>query len=217
MHRIRPLPGYLSKRLNGWRATDFNDNRAWYASLAERGQHPRAMVVSCCDSRVDPMAMFGAEPGDFFLVRNVANLIPPYAPDHDHHGTSAAIEYAVKALGVAHIVVMGHSGCGGVEACFDMCSGAAPELMEEKSFIGRWMDILAPGFEVVKDMKEGRPAQLTALEHQGVLVSVDNLLTFPFVQDAINEKRLSVHGIWVNIASGEMHEYHGDTRTFDPV
>ena len=122
------LPSYLTERYKGWVSSYFSQNKAWFARLAEEGQRPRAMVIQCCDSRVNAVAMFGAEPGDLFVVRNVANLVPPYNPDHQHHGTSAAVEYAVNVLKVAHIVVVGHSNCGGVHACHDMCAGKAPEL-----------------------------------------------------------------------------------------
>jgi carbonic anhydrase len=108
-----PLPSYLIDRYRLWHTQRFTDNRAWFARLASEGQRPRAMVVSCCDSRINAVEIFGAEPGDLFVVRNVANLVPPYNPDHQHHGTSAAVEYAVNVLKVAHIVVVGHSSCGG--------------------------------------------------------------------------------------------------------
>ena len=108
------------------------------------------MVISCCDSRVHVTSIFGAEQGEFFIHRNIANLVPPYSPNQDYHGTSAAIEYAVTALNISNIIVLGHSNCGGVSGCHDMCSGKAPELEKETSFIGRWMDILRPGFENVK-------------------------------------------------------------------
>jgi hypothetical protein len=107
MTHIRPLPGYLIQRFHGWRATTYQDNRAWYRRLAESGQHPRAMVISCCDSRVHVTSIFGADEGEFFIHRNIANLVPPYTPDGERHGTSAAVEYAVTSLGVAHIVVLG--------------------------------------------------------------------------------------------------------------
>ena len=126
----KPVPNYFVERFRAWRSNRFEDSKAWYARLMSEGQRPRAMLISCCDSRLDTVSMFGAEPGDLFVVRNVANLVPPYAADHSHHGTSAAVEYAVTALKVAHIVVVGHSSCGGVKACHDMCSGAAPELEE---------------------------------------------------------------------------------------
>ncbi|MEL7214938.1 MAG: carbonic anhydrase [Pseudomonadota bacterium] len=213
----RQLPAYLATRLRGWRATEFSDNKTWYAALADKGQHPRAMVISCCDSRVEPQKIFGTEPGEFFIVRNVANLIPPYAPDHDHHGTSAAIEYAVNSLGVAHILVIGHSQCGGVAACHDMCSGNAPELEKGDSFVGRWMDILRPGYERIKDLAGGRAAQVTALEQQGVRVSLQNLMTFPFVTEAIKAERLSIHGVWFDIGTGNMLAFDGAAQEFVPV
>ena len=123
---VRPLPSYLVQRFHGWKATAYQDNKAWYRRLAASGQHPRAMVISCCDSRVHVTSIFGADEGEFFIHRNIANLVPPYNPDGERHGTSAAVEYAVTALGVAHIVVLGHSNCGGVKGCHDMCSGLAP-------------------------------------------------------------------------------------------
>lgn len=210
-----PLPTYLAYRYKGWHATYYAENKAWFARLAADGQHPRAMVIQCCDSRVNAVQMFGAEPGDLFVVRNVANLVPPYSPDHQHHGTSAAVEYAVNALKVAHIVVVGHSNCGGVHACHDMCAGKAPELEETTSFIGRWMDILRPGYLKVVDRVEGEAAQKTALEHEAVLTSVNNLMTFPFVSKAVDEGMLTLHGTWLDIASGDLHVYDGEA--FGPV
>ena len=136
MHRIKPLPTFLLQRYQGWKATTYAENSAWYRRLATEGQRPRAMVISCCDSRVHVTSIFGADQGEFFIHRNIANLVPPFEPDGDHHGTSAAVEYAVNVLHVAHIVVLGHSRCGGVQGCIDMCEGRAPEL-EEKT-MGGW-------------------------------------------------------------------------------
>lgn len=205
MLTAHPMPSYLIDRFNSWKRMKFEDSRAWYARLMEDGQRPRAMLISCCDSRLDTVSMFGAEPGDLFVVRNVANLVPPYAADQNHHGTSAAVEYAVTALHVAHIVVVGHSSCGGVQACHDMCSGEAPELDEETSFVGRWMDILRPGYERVKETPGDRDARLRELEHEAVRTSLMNLLTFPFVREAVESDRLTLHGAWIDIGGGVMH------------
>lgn len=185
MKYAKPLPSYLSKRYAGWRATQFQENKAWYARLADEGQRPRAMIISCCDSRVHVTAIFGAETGEFFIHRNIANLVPVYTPSEDFHGTSAAIEYAVRYLHVSNLIVVGHSDCGGVASCLDMCCGKAPELEETSSFIGRWMDILRPGFERIKDLEGSDEERQTALEKQGVLVSLENLMTFPFVKEAV--------------------------------
>ncbi|MEL5875591.1 carbonic anhydrase [Cereibacter sphaeroides] len=205
MHNARPLPNYLVQRFHGWRATTFADNKSWYRRLSESGQHPRAMVISCCDSRVHVTSIFGADEGEFFIHRNIANLVPPYSPDGKQHGTSAAVEYAVTALGVAHIVVLGHSNCGGVKGCHDMCSGKAPQLEETSSFVGRWMDILRPGYERVKDLPEEE--RVTALEKEAVLVSIGNLMTFPFVREAVEREVLTLHALWTHIGEGSLEQY----------
>lgn len=205
MNLARPLPQYLVQRFHGWRATTYQDNKAWFRRLAESGQHPRAMVISCCDSRVHVTSIFGADEGEFFIHRNIANLVPPFNPDGEYHGTSAAVEYAVTSLGVAHIVVLGHSSCGGVKGCLDMCSGKAPALEEKSSFVGRWMDILRPGFERIKDLPDDlRPR---ALEKEAVLVSLQNLMTFPFVARAVEEERLTLHGLWNDTGEGSLEHF----------
>lgn len=216
MKLARPLPSYLVQRFHGWRATAYAENRAWYRRLATEGQRPRAMVVSCCDSRVHVTSIFGADQGEFFIHRNVANLVPAFQPDGEPHGTSAAVEYAVKALNVAHLIVLGHSGCGGVQGCHDMCSGQAPELEDRTSFVGRWMDILRPGYERIAGI--GDPAaQVRALEKQAVVVSLENLMTFPFVQAKVEADDLSLHGLWTDTGEGELYQYDGETGSFVEV
>jgi carbonic anhydrase len=199
-----PLPNYLIDRYRTWYTNDFTESRTWYARLAQDGQRPRTMIVSCCDSRVNIVEMFGAEPGDLFVVRNVAGLVPPWNPDHQHHGTSAAVEYAVNVLKVAHIVVVGHSNCGGVHACHDMCAGLAPELEEATSFVGRWMDILRPGYERVAAKVAEPEARKAALEEEAVLTSLRNLGSFPFVTDAVSGGLLTLHGAFVEIGTGTL-------------
>ena len=215
MNLARPLPSYLISRFHGWRATTYQDNKAWYRRLAESGQHPRAMVISCCDSRVHVTSIFGADEGEFFIHRNVANLVPPYNPDGEYHGTSAAVEYAVTSLGVAHIVVLGHSNCGGVKGCHDMCRGHAPQLEEKTSFVGRWMDILKPGFERVAHLPDD--AILQALEKEAVLVSLENLMSFPFLAEAVAGDRLTLHGLWNNTGEGTLEHYDPQRGGFVPV
>jgi carbonic anhydrase len=206
MEQARPLPAYLLRRYHGWRATEFAENRAWFARLSAEGQRPRAMIVSCCDSRVHVASMFGAETGEFFIHRNIANLVPPFEPGGGQHGTSAAVEYAVTALKVAHLVVMGHSQCGGVQGCLDMCEGRAPELSAETSFVGRWMEMLRPGAEAVAGIAEA-DARREALEKAAIVLSLENLIGFPFVREAVDAERLSLHGIWHDIAGGGLEVY----------
>lgn len=212
MDFAKPLPEYLVKRYHGWKATTYSENRSWYKRLAEEGQRPRAMVISCCDSRVHVTSIFGADQGEFFIHRNIANLVPPYNPDGEYHGTSAAVEYAVTALRVAHVVVLGHSGCGGVEGCYAMCSGHAPELEKSSSFIGRWMDILRPGYDRLDEGED--KVRLRALEKEAVLVSLENLMTFPFVKKAVEDGDLSLHGLWNHIGEGSLENYDPATHDF---
>jgi len=215
MGAVRPLPDYLVRRYQGWKATTYADNRAWYRRLAEDGQHPRAMIISCCDSRVHVTSIFGADQGEFFIHRNIANLVPPYESGSGQHGTSAAIEYAVTSLKVAHVIVLGHSICGGVQGCYDMCEGRAPELEARASFVGRWMDILRPGYE---RLPEGEDAvRVRALEKAAVLVSLENLQSFPFVAKATAAGDLTLHGLWTDIAEGGLETWDPETGEFVPV
>jgi carbonic anhydrase len=216
MPQARPLPAYLVQRYHGWKATTFAQNKGWYRRLATEGQRPRAMVISCCDSRVHVTSIFGADEGEFFIHRNIANLVPPCNPDDEYHGTSAAVEFAVTALKVAHLIVLGHSNCGGVNGCYAMCSGKAPELEQKSSFVGRWMDMLRPGYERVKDLPEERD-RLLALEKQAVLISLENLMTFPFVRAAVEAENLTLHGLWTELGEGGLEQYDADTGAFVPV
>lgn len=214
MHRVRPLPAYLVQRYHGWKATGYQENRAWYKRLATEGQRPRAMVISCCDSRVHVTSIFGADQGEFFIHRNIANLVPPFEQDGAQHGTSAALEYAVTALAVAHVIVLGHSQCGGVQGCIDMCEGRAPELEKETSFVGRWMDILRPGYERVREIAGDKA---TALEKESVVVSLRNLMTFPFVKQAVDDEKLTLHGVWTDIGEGGLEYWDAASGQFTPV
>lgn len=216
MHRLKPLPGYLLQRYQGWKATTYSENKAWYERLADEGQRPRAMVISCCDSRVNVTSIFGADQGEFFIHRNIANLVPPYEPDGDHHGTSAAVEYAVTVLNVAHLIVLGHSKCGGVLGCLDMCKGNAPDLEKPESFVGRWMDILRPKYDLVADIEDA-DEQALALERLAVQTSVENLFTFPFVLERYEADKLSLHGLWLDIGAGQLEFYQPSSGSFQPV
>jgi len=216
MENLRPLPDYLMTRYRNWKATSFRENSTWYRRLAEEGQRPRAMVISCCDSRVHVTSLFGAGPGEFFVHRNIANLIPPNEGDGSYHGTSSALEYAVVSLRVAHLVVVGHSGCGGVGACHAMCAGKAPELEHPQSFVGRWMDLLRPGFERVRHLGDEQ-TRIAALEREGVVVSLENAQTFPFVRAALETGTLSLHGVWHDIATGDLEVLDAQTGRFQHI
>lgn len=214
MHNVTPLPDYLVNRYKDWKGDKFLKKQAMHHKLATEGQSPKVMVISCCDSRVHVTSIFGAETGEFFIHRNIANLVPPFIEDDTHHGTSAAIEFAVTALKVEHLVVLGHSQCGGVRHCHDSCHGDLPA--HNTGFVDRWMDILRPGFERVRHI-EDNAARVTALEHTGVLIAIENLLGFPFVQEAVASGQLSLHGLWHSIGDGVLMSYDSESDTFQPV
>ena len=212
-----PLPSSLVSRYHGWKATSFKENKAWYARLAEGGQNPRTMIISCCDSRVHATSIFGADTGDFFIHRNIANLVPPYAPNEDYHGTSAAVEYAVTALGVTNLIVMGHTLCGGIQGCHDMCSGKAPELERTTSFVGRWMDILRPTYEKVASGGGTDTEQIKRLEHEGILTSINNLMSFPFVSKLVDAEDLALHAVILDISDGTLEQFDPLIGSFCPI
>ncbi|GAA5075472.1 carbonic anhydrase [Roseibacterium beibuensis] len=213
MHRVKSLPKYLLDRYHDWMEHSFPESREWFRKLAEEGQSPRAMVIACCDSRVAINSIFGQRTGELFVHRNIANLVPPYTPDGQHHGTGAAVEFAVTSLKVEHILVMGHSNCGGVRGCIDMCTGHNEALLEQKSLVGRWLDVLRPGFEQVKDI-EDKAMRQTALEKEGIQVSLENLLGYPFVKEAVDAGQLTLHGIWANISDMDLETFDGSVRRF---
>lgn len=216
MLRARPLPPHLVQRYRGWRATTFAESRSWFRTLVAEGQRPSAMVIGCCDSRVMIEAIFGVEPGEFFVHRNIAALVPPFDPGGDLHGTSAAVEMAVTALEVPHVIVLGHSSCGGVRGCHDMCAGLAPELASGTSFVGRWLGLLRPGYERVAAIPD-EAERLRALEREAVLTSLRNLATFPDVARRVEDGALALHGLWIDIAEGTLHGWDPDAGAFAPL
>ena len=171
-----------------------------FAELALTGQNPDVMIIGCCDSRVSPEVIFNTRPGEVFVVRNVANLVPPFTPDGELHGTSAALEYAVQALKVKHIVVMGHARCGGIRAFADDSQGP----LSPGDFIGRWITLLKPAAEKTggRGVNETLPAFIERLALAGVHSSLANLRSFPCVQILEQKGRLQLHGAYFDVATG---------------
>lgn len=195
------LPTELLEGYRAFRGTRFVDERERYRALAARGQTPEVMVIACCDSRAAPEVIFNAGPGQIFVLRNVANLVPPYRPDGEYHGTSAALEFAVQNLKVKHIVVLGHGACGGIQAALD----PPAEPLSPGDFIGKWMDLLAPAAEEIGSDQSltGAERQL-ALERVSIRHSIANLRSFPCVSLLEQKGRLDLHGAWFDIAAGDL-------------
>lgn len=206
------LPQHLTEAYYNWQASDFQDQKAKFEKLISDGQHPQAMIISCCDSRVQTTNIFGVSEGDFFIHRNIANFVPPHHSQADSHGTGAAIEYAVTALGVKHIIVVGHAMCGGVQGCYDLHSGANPALADPSSYVGQWVSLMRPSFDAIAGTDQETDGR--ARERANVVVSLAHLAEFPFVKAAMETGHLQIHGLWHDIAEGTMWEFQEDGGIF---
>jgi carbonic anhydrase len=181
-----------------------------YRELAEHGQTPEIMVIGCCDSRVSPEVIFDARPGELFVVRNVANLVPPYEQDGKYHGVSAALEFGVGVLKVKHIVVLGHAHCGGVRAYAEDAEPISPG-----DFIGRWMSLMAPAAEKVGPRGSlSRADYLERMEKASVVNTLDNLMTFPRLRKLIERGAVTLHGAYFGVATGELSVFDKATGEF---
>lgn len=196
------FPEHLTDRFHRFKFRHFDQNRDHYEELANFGQSPDVMIVSCCDSRCDPETIFSAMPGELFVVRNVANIIPPYETGGKFHGVSAALEFAVLNLRVKHIVIMGHSGCGGIKAAMEQSSAIQTESM----FISRWMSILDDcRLRVLSSHQtSSRKTVLDTMEREAIKVSLANLRSFPFITDLENKNKISLHGAYFDIGTGNL-------------
>jgi carbonic anhydrase len=186
-----------------------------YRVLAEKGQSPEVMVIGCCDSRVSPEVIFDAGPGELFVVRNVANIVPPYSPDGQAHGVSAALEFGVGALRIKHIVVLGHARCGGVKAYAD---DDEREILSPGDFIGKWMSLMTPAAEKLGPRGAMPPDEYQArLEQANVVNGLDNLMTFPRLAKLIEKGKIATHGAYFGVATGDLSVLDKATGKFEPV
>jgi carbonic anhydrase len=184
-----------------------------YRELAEHGQTPEIMVIGCCDSRVSPEVIFDARPGELFVVRNVANLVPPYETDGKYHGVSAALEFGVGVLKVKHIVILGHAHCGGIRAYAEDAEPISPG-----DFIGRWMSLMAPAAEKVGARGSmSRADYLERMEKASIVNTLDNLMTFPRLRKLIERGAVKLHGAYFGVAKGELSVLDRATGEFRPV
>jgi carbonic anhydrase len=197
------LPPRLLSGYRSFKARRFAAESERYRALGEGQQKPSIMVIGCCDSRVAPEAIFDAGPGEIFVVRNVANLVPPFAPDGRHHSTSAALEFAVLSLGVEHIVIMGHGRCGGIRAVI-----GPGDPLSTSDFIGKWMSAIRDVVAMApRTAGEDAHSFETSVERASVEHSLANLRTFPWVRRREVDRQLALHGAWFDIALGELHVY----------
>jgi carbonic anhydrase len=208
------FPERLIEGYHAFLSSRFTVEQGRYRELAEGGQSPEIMVIGCCDSRVSPEVIFDAHPGELFVMRNVANLVPPYTPDGAQRAVSAALEFAVQALKVKHIVVLGHARCGGIRAFAERGEPLSPG-----DFIGKWMELLAPAAASIGPQKNhsNLADYLNQLEHASAIKMLDNLMTFPCVRILVERKRLHLHAAHFDVATGMLSVFDPETKIFASV
>ncbi len=204
-------PHELVQGFRRFRERHFTRDDALYRQLVAQGQTPRILVVACCDSRVDPAIVLDCAPGDLFVIRNVANLVPPSENHGGHHGTSAALEFGVRNLGVQHIIVLGHAHCGGIHALMN-----ASGEQDSESYIGDWMRLVAGARAgVEQDMPDAsQEARLRSCEQSAILVSLNNLMTFTWVRERVERGVLTLHGWYFDIERGLLLSHDAQTGKF---
>ncbi len=204
----------LMQGYRNYRDGSYEQSRPLIEDLVARGQHPEVAVIACSDSRVDPAILFQADPGDLFVIRNVANLVPPMEQEGTYHGTSAALEFAILGLGVKHLIVLGHAHCGGIKAMMTPDPGD-----NTYSFLPSWVSMLAAAHRrVLATMSQAdEDARTRACEQNAVLVSLENLTTFQWVRERVENGTLQLHGWYVDIAVPELSAYDGKVGKFIPV
>ena len=210
-NKLSPLPKFLIDRYKNWKSNKYTKKSEKFRKLASFGQSPSTMVISCCDSRVHATSIFGADEGEFFIHRNIANLVPLYSSDGENHGTSAAIEYAIKELKVQHLVILGHQDCGGIKYGHHMHSSSVNSNYE---FINKWLSIILPAYNnIQKDTSEQK--QIHQLEQESIKASINNLFSFPFIKKAVDDNSLLIHGLIHDIGSGNLMFLNPVTENFE--
>jgi carbonic anhydrase len=213
----RNLPDDLLAGYRAFVSSRLPDEQARFKELSEKGQKPKVMLIGCCDSRVPPEVIFGAGPGELFVMRNVANLVPTYGPDANLHGTSAALEFAVMGLRVEHVVVMGHAQCGGVRSYVQNEIDPYSRPLSPGDFIGQWMTLIKPAAARIGPPAEPVEDYIERLAKESVRQSLDNLRTFPWVKTLEDRGHLKLHGAWFGVADGRLQTLDEKTGAFAPV
>ncbi|MHB1591880.1 MAG: carbonic anhydrase, partial [Sulfuricella sp.] len=207
---------HIEKLVDGFkrfRSNNYEENHALFDRLTKQGQSPKTIVVGCCDSRVDPAIVTDCDPGDLFIIRNVANLVPPFETSGNYHGTSAALEFGVRNLEVENIIVLGHAQCGGIRVLLNQAPGAGPQ----EGFVSSWMKVASHARNRVLSRMHGEPLekQARACEQEAILVSLDNLLTFPWILERVAQKKLALHGWYFDMEHGELLRYNPNSNRFE--
>ena len=206
------FPQDLKDKFYEWKNDTFSLKKSHFEKLAKEGQFPKYMIISCVDSRVDPNSMFKTEAGDFFVHRNIANLVPPYDYLTEHSGTIAAIEFGVTALNIKNIIIIGHSGCGGIKNGYHMCH---ENNFDDNSSISNWLKLLKPVYDNISG--EGNDEKVKYMEKENIIVSLENLSKYPFINTEVKSGKIMLYGVWNDIGSGSIETYDFEKKKFDLI
>ena len=206
------LPKDLINKYRDWKESSFAQEKDHFERLAKEGQSPKYMIISCVDSRVDPNAIFKSKAGEMLVHRNIANIVPPYSQLTEHSGTIAAIEFGVTALNIKNIVIIGHSGCGGIKNGYHMCH---ENNFDDKSSISNWLELLRPVYDKISG--EGKDEKVKFMEKESIIVSLENLSKYPFINAEVKSGEIMLYGVWNDIGSGSIETYDFEKKKFDLI
>ena len=206
------LPKDLINKYRDWKESSFAQEKDHFERLAKEGQSPKYMIISCVDSRVDPNAIFKSKAGEMLVHRNIANIVPPYSQLTEHSGTIAAIEFGVTALNIKNIIIIGHSGCGGIKNGYHMCH---ENNFDVNSSISNWLELLRPVYDKISG--EGKDEKVKFMEKESIIVSLENLSKYPFINAEVKSGEIMLYGVWNDIGSGSIETYDFEKKKFDLI
>ena len=206
------LPKDLINKYRDWKESSFAQEKDHFERLAKEGQSPKYMIISCVDSRVDPNAIFKQKAGEMLVHRNIANIVPPYSQLTEHSGTIAAIEFGVTALNIKNIIIIGHSGCGGIKNGYHMCH---ENNFDDNSSISNWLKLLKPVYDNISG--EGNDEKVKYMEKESIIVSLENLSKYPFINTEVKSGKIMLYGVWNDIGSGSIETYDFEKKKFDLI
>ena len=206
------LPKDLINKYRDWKESSFAQEKDHFERLAKEGQSPKYMIISCVDSRVDPNAIFKSKAGEMLVHRNIANIVPPYSQLTEHSGTIAAIEFGVTALNIKNIIIIGHSGCGGIKNGYHMCH---ENNFDDNSSISNWLKLLRPVYDNISG--EGNDEKVKYMEKESIIVSLENLSKYPFINAEVKSGEIMLYGVWNDIGSGSIETYDFEKKKFDLI
>ena len=211
---VKTLPNFLVKRYLNWKRSLFPEKQNLYLKLKNEGQSPTTMIISCCDSRVHPERIFVSEIGEFFVHRNVGNLVPPYSTDADYHEISSSLEYAVKNLDIENIIVLGHSNCGGIKGSIKYFS--QNKKFNNFSHIDKWLEQIRPVYDnLPSDITNDEKSNI--LEKEAINNSLLNLITYPYIRAGVKNDKIKLHGLWFEIGTGSLMVLNQKQKIFENI